>query len=166
MLEKIKKTIDRGVVAAGVQSTTYLESGKLRSKIDHVEAAIQQAKAEMGTTVYANWKSGAENAAYIEGMCAGIRDLELEIEGYQAQIAALQAEKERVLNGGASSAGEGVRCSCGQLNGAEAKFCAGCGKPIEAPPQPKKHFCGSCGAEVTAPAQFCPNCGAKQSEGE
>lgn len=165
MLEKLKKSIDRGVVAAGVQSTTYLESGKLRSKIDHVEAAIQQVKSELGQTVYENWKNGVDNTAYIEGVCGDIRSLEQEIEGYQAQIAALQAEKERVLNGGASAAGEvgGLRCSCGQVNSADAKFCAGCGKPLEAPQQPAERVCVSCGGALAEDAQFCPNCGAKQN---
>lgn len=159
MFEKIKKTIDRGVVTAGVQSTTYLESSKLRSMIDRVQESIQQAKIEMGNTVYANWRNGAENMAYIEGVCANIRKLEEEIEGYEAQIAELQAEKERVLNGAVAAPEKGIVCSCGQVNGPDAKFCSGCGKPVEAP---AKRVCVSCGAELSEGAMFCQNCGTKQ----
>lgn len=169
MLEKIKKTIDRGIVSAGVQSTTFLETGKLRSKIDHVNDSIQQIKVELGQTVYANWKSGADNTAYIEEVCGSIRKLEQENEGYEAQIAELQAEKERVLFGAAAPVeASGVLCSCGQRNGADAKFCVGCGKPVEAaPPQESTaRFCGGCGSSLSAEAVFCPNCGTKQENAQ
>lgn len=162
MFEKIKKTIDRGVVTAGVQSTTYLESSKLRSMIERVQGSIQQAKIEMGNTIYDNWKNGAENAAYIDGVCANIRKMEEEIEGYEAQIAALQAEKDRVLNGTPTTVQpEGIVCSCGQVNSPDAKFCSGCGKPVEVPAQTGR-VCANCGAEVSEGALFCANCGAKQ----
>lgn len=162
MFEKIKKTIDRGVVTAGVQSTTYLESSKLRSMIDRVQESIQQAKIEMGNVVYTNWKSGAENAAYIEGVCANIRKMEEEIAGYEAQIAELQAEKERLLNGTAAAVPtNGIVCSCGQVNSPDSKFCSGCGKPVEVPVQTAR-VCANCGAEVAEGALFCANCGTKQ----
>lgn len=166
MLEKIKKGIDRGIVSASVQSTTYIEVGKLRSKIDHVNDSIQQTKVELGQTVYANWRNGVDNTTYIEEVCNSIRRLEQEIEGYEAQIAELQAEKERVLSGAGVTSVEtnGVLCSCGQRNGADAKFCIGCGKPVEVAPHQVStaRFCGGCGSPLSAEAVFCPNCGTKQ----
>lgn len=164
MFEKIKKTIDRGVATAGVQSSTYLESTKLRAMIENVQNSVQQAKTEMGNTVYANWKNGNENTAYIESVCTNIRRMEEEIDGYKAQIEVLQAEKGRVLNAAAaaSSSVSGIVCSCGQVNNPNAKFCRGCGKPMEAPVQ-TAHVCVNCGAQLEEEALFCTNCGTKQS---
>ena len=165
MLEKLKKSIDRGIVSAGVQSTTFLETGKLRSKIDNLETAINQIKLELGQTVYANWKIGADNTTYIEEVGKRIRALELEIEGHQAKILELQAEKDRIISGGvATSVGE-IVCSCGQHNSTGAKFCVGCGKSVEQPTeQAAQKFCTNCGAAVSDGAKFCTNCGAAQNE--
>ena len=38
-----------------------------------------------------------------------------------------------------------------------AKFCAECGKPMQAP----KTNCATCGAKIEAGARFCGECGAK-----
>ena len=163
MLEKIKKSIDRGIVSAGVQSSTYLETGKLRSKIDHLENAISQIKVELGQTVYANWKNGADNTAYIEDVGNRIRGLEQEIEDYQTKILELQAEKDRIISGGTVEVQGTLICSCGQRNSADAKFCTGCGKPVEQTAEQTGNFCANCGAVVSVDAKFCTNCGAAQN---
>ena len=57
-----------------------------------------------------------------------------------------------------SSAAAGWRCSCGMENGADARFCAACGKPRPAA-QPVEH-CPACGAAAEEPGQaFCSHCG-------
>ena len=45
-----------------------------------------------------------------------------------------------------------VCASCGTENDANAKFCDGCGKPLN-------RTCASCGAENDANARFCDGCG-------
>ena len=166
MLEKLKRSIDRGIVSAGVQSTTYLETGKLRSKIENLESIISQVNTELGQTVYANWKIGADNTAHIEGICKRIRSLEQEIEGFQARINELQQERDQILHGGVSMAETGCVCTCGQRNEPDAKFCIGCGKPVEQlTEQSTLKFCTNCGAEVADDARFCTNCGASQIDG-
>ena len=165
IFDQLKRSIDRGIVNAGVQSTTYLETGKLRSKIDHINDSIQQIKVELGQTVYANWKNGVDNTSYIKEVCNNIQKMEQEIASYEVEIAQLQEEKNRVLYNAAAPTGEaeGVLCSCGQRNSADAKFCTGCGKPVEAAPQESAaRFCEKCGASLAENAQFCSNCGAPQ----
>jgi len=164
MLEKLKKTIDRGIVSAGVQSTTYLETGKLRSKIDNLENAIAQIKIELGQTVYDNWKNGADNTACIKGVGNRIQSLEKEIAGYQAKIQELLAEKERIIAGGVNALATGCLCSCGQRNEQGAKFCICCGKEIASATENNAAFCLNCGTPLTAGARFCTNCGTAQSE--
>lgn len=57
-----------------------------------------------------------------------------------------------------SSAAAGWRCGCGMENGADARFCAACGKPRPAE-MPVEH-CPACGAAAEEPGQaFCSHCG-------
>ena len=55
--------------------------------------------------------------------------------------------------------GSGVACSkCGAPLVEGAKFCMGCGTPVQ-DLQPKKQFCPNCGKEITPGAKFCMECG-------
>ena len=45
-------------------------------------------------------------------------------------------------------------CECGQTN--SGKFCSNCGKP-----RPSVKYCPNCGAKVTEGAKFCSDCGQK-----
>jgi hypothetical protein len=47
--------------------------------------------------------------------------------------------------------------SCQAPIQAGAKFCAGCGKPVAAPPQ--KQFCTGCGQQLPPGGKFCSGCG-------
>ena len=48
----------------------------------------------------------------------------------------------------------GVRCECGALNDADAKFCKACGKPLA-------KTCDNCGEANSADSAYCNNCGNK-----
>lgn len=48
----------------------------------------------------------------------------------------------------------GVRCECGALNDADAKFCKACGKPLA-------KTCDNCGENNSADSAYCNNCGNK-----
>ena len=47
---------------------------------------------------------------------------------------------------------------CGRSYDDNAKFCPGCGAPVESGSTPD--FCTQCGAKLTADSRFCPSCGA------
>lgn len=163
MLEKLKKSIDRGIVTAGVQSSTFLETGKLRSKIENLEATIQRTKTEMGNAVFTNWKNGVDSTSYIDDVCNRIREMEQEIDGFHEQIRELHAEKDRIISGNMNAASNEYVCSCGQRNSAEAKFCVGCGRAIErVVEQPAEKVCCNCGSPLDNDAKFCTKCGAAQ----
>ena len=54
----------------------------------------------------------------------------------------------------AAKAESGVRCECGALNDADAKFCKACGKPLA-------KTCDNCGENNSADSAYCNNCGNK-----
>lgn len=49
---------------------------------------------------------------------------------------------------------EGLRCTCGELNEENNKFCTKCGKPLYV-------ICPNCGEEVETENSFCGKCGTK-----
>jgi membrane protease subunit (stomatin/prohibitin family) len=56
----------------------------------------------------------------------------------------------------------GVACSCGRVNEAEARFCAGCGKTIgatAAAPKEETLVCDKCGSSAPKGSKFCLKCG-------
>ena len=55
----------------------------------------------------------------------------------------------------------GIPCDCGVVNDPKAKFCSGCGKPVQAPGR-----CPSCGHQNKAGAKFCQECGKPLDSGE
>lgn len=56
---------------------------------------------------------------------------------------------------------KGIPCDCGVVNDPKAKFCSGCGKPVQAPGR-----CPSCGHQNKAGAKFCQECGKPLDGGE
>lgn len=162
MLERLKRGIDKSIVSVGVQSTTYLETGKLKNKIEHVQENIIRASNELGSTIFQQWKDGKISAEYLDTVCKAIREMELEIEGYENQIEALNAEKQKVLSGEISSVANTTVCSCGNRNELGAKFCTGCGKPVTKVEEAETLRCSSCGSQMEPGTKFCSNCGAAQ----
>lgn len=162
MFENIKKTLDRGMVSVSVKSGTYLEIEKLKTKAENAAVRMNTAASEMGAAVYDQWKNGSVSMEYIENVCTNIKGMEDEIGGYQSQIRMLEQEKARILGGDVQGAGgkpaEKV-CTCGCVNQAEARFCAGCGKPLDVPEKQTAAVCPSCGMAAEPGARFCMGCG-------
>lgn len=52
----------------------------------------------------------------------------------------------------AANTENGVRCVCGTINDADAKFCKACGKPLA-------KICENCGETNSADSTYCSNCG-------
>ena len=165
MFEKLKKNIDKGIVSVSVKSSSYLETEKLKAKIDNIKSDSASQLQAMGDQIYQTWKeSGTVDQAYIAEVCGKVQENENEIAFYEAKIEEVESEKNKILNNAANSKPEGTQnvegglvCSCGYVNDPSAKFCKVCGQKLE---QPKaKKCCPNCHAEVEDDAKFCPECG-------
>lgn len=135
MFNRIKDSIDRGIVSVSVKSSTYLGVEKLKTKVENVTIELGNAAAEMGAAVYEQWKAGAVSMEYVENVCGHMKKLEEEIEEYQRQIQELEKEKQKILGGEGQGNVKQTEeqnnvCVCGLRNEAGARFCIQCGKPL------------------------------------
>ena len=172
MFEKLKKNIDKGLVSVSVKSATYLESEKLKAKISNIQKENAAKLTEMGNQLYVSWKeSGQVDTEYIAEVCKAVQKNEAEVADYEAKIAELAVEKDKILNTGANNAatepqikaGE-MMYACGHINDEGAKFCKICGAKIEKLQQKTKKICPHCQAEIEEGAKFCAECGSPVEE--
>ena len=52
MFEKLKKNIDKGIVSVSVKSSSYLETEKLKAKIDNIKSDSASQLQAMGDQIY------------------------------------------------------------------------------------------------------------------
>lgn len=161
MFGRIKDSIDKGIISMSVKSSTYVETEKLKTKVENTAGKIKAASTEMGAAVYEQWKAGAVKMDYVETMCGHMKEMENEIAGYQAQIDKLEQEKAKILGADESTEIGIVKiCTCGCANGSAAKFCVQCGKTLKGTNnQTKNEVCPVCGMEREPGAKFCVGCG-------
>lgn len=165
MLGKIKECIDKGIVSVSVKSGTYLESEKLKAKMENNEAKLKAVSLELGMAIYEQWKNGGIDAEYLEHVCEDMKAIEEENIRFYRQIEALEQEKAKILGEGGTDKetvadSNRIVCSCGYANSEGGKFCVQCGKPLEMPvPQSENKICPICGAKTELTAKFCMSCG-------
>lgn len=167
MFAKLKKNLDKSLVTVSVKSSTYLESEKLKAKIENLQADSAMQLQIMGNQIYDNWKGTKQiDDNYIHEVCKKVLDNETEITLYESKIQELLTEQEKILNTtamigteGELEKEEGIRCSCGYMNDENAKFCKVCGNKLEKPAIVTKKVCPYCNTVIESEAKFCVECG-------
>ncbi|WP_101876538.1 zinc ribbon domain-containing protein [Lachnoclostridium edouardi] len=163
MLEKVKKGINKGLLSASVISSTYLEIGKIKGKMEKEKEEINQCFSELGNQIYELWKADSMDMSVIDNICKKIQSKETAVETYVQEIVRLEEEKERVLKKENRLDTETyIRCqTCGGKNARDGKFCVQCGSAlpnISQDEEDNKKTC-SCGAVCGSDAKFCTVCG-------
>ena len=110
MFEKLKKNIDKGIVSVSVKSSSYLETEKLKAKIDNIKSDSASQLQAMGDQIYQTWKeNGTVDQAYIAEVCGKVQENEKEIAFYEAKLEEVESEKNKILNNAANSKPEGTQ---------------------------------------------------------
>jgi len=127
-----------------------VESTKLSVDLRAARGELESRLAELGRAYY--------DSVTVEG-CAVPEALLMRVRESMAQVEALEGQRDR--------ANRQSRCpACGSVQGAEAKFCSNCGKPMpEAVPAAQEpadeaEYCEDCGAMRQGESKYCAVCGA------
>lgn len=140
MADGFKSTLNKGVTALNVKTSSMLETAKLKTHINTLGADIDRLTTALGNAVYQSWLSGKESAE-VSPLCESIREKQLEIEGLRQKIKDVEQESKKIF--GSKSMGN----------------------PGDLPPQPPApapaYICPNCGTSYGAPINFCTKCGAK-----
>jgi hypothetical protein len=112
----------------GDKASDAAETVKLNSRISSERKAIEDLTQKIGALRYAAYQGGAALDAPETEFCRGIDE-------HNAAIAGLQAELEKLKQGGAN--------------------------PVPQAAAPGSAFCPSCGAAIMPDTAFCAGCGAK-----
>ena len=152
------------------------EKARLNSQIKDMEKQKVDLFTNAGTLTYNLCSSGKLQIPECEGIFNEILTLNNRIEEIRNQIEKIDEARNMAEN---PVIPNGIPCACGRVNVPGARFCAGCGSPITAPPEPpmpaEPEFssteyipgkdeanigvCPSCGFENKPEAIFCSNCG-------
>ena len=82
-----------------VKSSSYLETEKLKAKIDNIKSDSASQLQAMGDQIYQTWKeNGTVDQAYIRELCGKVQENEEELAFYEAKIEEVESEKNKILN--------------------------------------------------------------------
>lgn len=163
MLDKVKNGINKGILSASVNTSTYLEIEKIKGSVKTETAAIEESFNQLGKLIYGLWKTDNLDISEIDIPCKEIQEKEGMIQMYQNRIAQLEIERDRALGKTSNSSSPQRLCPvCGAQNVATGKFCIQCGAELTTPSGSErivsKKTC-SCGAICNIDAKFCTSCG-------
>lgn len=164
MLEKVKKTIDRGVATVSVRSNEFIEITKLKTQNSNLEKEMDFMKQQLGAAYFNQWKTDQIEEFSLGDLCKEIKEKEDLVISNLEKIESLQRQNEQIL--GSQSQNDGILCNCGKINTSTAKFCISCGNKLEEKFQApvieavdmKSCICGNM---VKKTAKFCSKCGNK-----
>ncbi len=127
--DKVVAGFDKGVTSVSEGSKNFVEKAKINTQMQETQKNKMNMFRSLGELVYNLHMSGVIQVEQCQGMCNEITSLNAKIEECQRQIADLEAKK---LASSVRTVEGGVTCpNCGSVNNAGAKFCAGCGTPVE-----------------------------------
>ncbi len=131
------------------------EIAKLKSKVKRLQRERDKSFPELGKAAYQAFLGGRVSDPALSENADRIRNLDVEIENAQAEIARLQALVQQLKS---APAIVGACASCGAPVTAGLKFCGSCGAALT-PLAQTGSACVSCGAAVAPGARFCGECG-------
>ncbi|MCF2705353.1 zinc ribbon domain-containing protein [Enterocloster clostridioformis] len=164
MLERVKGEINKGILSASINTSTYLAIEKIKGNLKKEKVATEGAFNQLGKLIYELWKTGNLNISELDMPCEEIHEKETNIQMYQSKITQLELERDSILGKSNSNVPLQKLCPvCRMQNVATGKFCIQCGTEFTTPLENEetvneKKFC-SCGAVCNIDAKFCTSCG-------
>jgi chaperonin cofactor prefoldin len=131
-LNKVVAGVSAGVANVGANASALVEKAKIKTAISNLENECTDLMKVLGQKTYDLYKStGSVNAD--EKFTNIISELDKRKDAITLQQEALKRVEEELATATGNTAEGEVACpSCGHVNRAGAKFCAGCGGAVKA----------------------------------
>lgn len=167
IIKKIKSEFDKGLASVSVNSSTLIETTKINGIIASLKEKRELLINSLGELIYEEMLDKTEvNEDDKLQMFNEILEIDNKINEKLETIKKINDEKKEVILMISKEKAEDQTqesidneniCECGQKIKENAKFCIGCGKPVQIKETP---LC-TCGAKIKENAKFCSSCGDK-----
>lgn len=132
--DKLKSSLNRGITAISVKTSSSLEKSKLKTDIDSLKAEIQKLYCQIGETAYGKWLSADPDCSALEQLFEEVRSRQKTISELSETLNSIDERDSQIL-----------------------------GAKTEKPAAPAV-TCPGCGASYDSPVKFCRSCGCKMPE--
>lgn len=133
--DKMKDGFNKGVATISTGSKTIIEKNKVNTIIKSLEEEKRQLSEIIGNKVYTYCVNNPGldiPLAEVANICNEISNRNQQIEAQKKRIAELDEEMNHVRGGSTINANyNGIKCKCGHVNSADAKFCGKCGTQLK-----------------------------------
>ena len=129
--DKVKDGLSKGIVTVSTGSKNMIEKARINTVIKGLEDEKKQLAEVLGNKVYKVCMECEDDIARAEviGICNEIAARNVKIAEQKRKIAELESEMNQVL-GRSNGIGTAKVCQCGNVNVADARFCAKCGNKL------------------------------------
>lgn len=136
---KLKSSINRGVTAINVKTSSSMEKARLKTQIENVQNEVQRMINAIGEAMYIMYEKGDEDYHRLDEHLAMIQQKKAEIVALQQEINAVDERSNQILG---SAAQDNVAVPA-------------------APVAMVNSLCPNCGTPFSEGARFCRKCGNK-----
>lgn len=137
--QKFKSSLNRGVTAISLKTSSSLEKAKIKTHIESIKSEIDRLIVSSGEAAYTIWESGETDFSALNEAFEAIKQKKEEITQLEKEYDSIDERDSQIL--GVTPAEEAP--------------------PAPAAPQVEGIVCSNCGASYTAAVKFCRKCGNK-----
>ena len=140
--QKFKNSLNRGVTAISVKTSSSLEKVKIKTHIESLKNEIQRLMLTAGETGYNMWVSGNADAETMNNLFTTIKQKYEEIDALTVEMSAIDERDNQILGNtpvtpaapaapaAPAETAENVCSACGTSFEPGAKFCRKCGNKL------------------------------------
>lgn len=168
-MDRLRGTMDQGLVSISAKSKELIEINKIKSGIRKLEQDRAERIRDLGETVYRMVRSSVLDATALEPLMQSVDSLDASIAAANTEIARLQAEARKIIEAARTFAEEPTAtCSCGGQLRESSLFCPRCGRDVRQilavrrstqPPAARPQGCARCGRGLPPGSRYCAACG-------
>lgn len=140
-LQKFKSSLNRGVTAISLKTSSSLEKAKIKTHIDSLTTEAERALSAAGEAAYGIWEAGETDYSALAEQFTLVQQKRQEIAQLQQEYDTIDARDNQILGttppppappaGGDAAAGVSIVCpNCGSVYNTPVRFCRKCGNRL------------------------------------